>query len=582
MEEIPFTPLKSIWLKAAVAGSLWASVEIIVGSFLHNLSIPFSGTILSFTGVYLLISFFQVWKENGLIWRAGLICALMKSISPSAIILGPMIGIISEALLLELSIFLLGKNLAGYSTGGGLAVLCTLIQKLVNLLILYGFDFVSILEALYRFCIKQLNITLVSPLYLVLGVAILYFMAGVLAAILGKKSGSNYLKNRGSIHAPPEISLQPQEPLFQQSTVQKYSFLFLALNVCAMVLSLFLLNFDHILLSVLCAFAYVGFCIFHYRNSLRRLQRISIWIQFILITLAAAFLWNGITNHNFFSIDGLTVGFKMIYRAILIIIGFAAISIELKNPLIKSLLYKKGFANVYSSLGLAFSALPGIIASLPKSKENLRRSNFSFSTVLKQSETLLRQFEKEHTTRSSIVIITGDTGQGKTTYTLNLVKELKEKGYRVGGFLAIGTQENGKRTGFDLLDIRNSRQFELCKDTPHENRIKSGRYYFSPEGIADGNEMITLNNLKEMQLVVIDEIGPMEMNNLGWAESVACLCQSGRLTQLWVVRKSLVEKVARKWNVGNVFIFDITKDPVDAVISKLEEILKEPEVNRIS
>ncbi len=194
-----------------------------------------------------------------------------------------------------------------------------------------------------------------------------------------------------------------------------------------------------------------------------------IWIQFILITLAAAFLWNGIANHDFFSIDGLVVGLKMIFRAILIIIGFAAISIELKNPLIKSLLYKKGFANVYSSLGLAFSALPGIIASLPKSKENLKRSNFSFSMVLKQAETLLRQFEKEHATRPSILIITGEIGQGKTTYTLNLVKELKEKGYRVGGFLAIGIHENDKRTGFDLLDIRNSRQFELCKDTPHEN-----------------------------------------------------------------------------------------------------------------
>jgi hypothetical protein len=74
----------------------------------------------------------------------------------------------------------------------------------------------------------------------------------------------------------------------------------------------------------------------------------------------------------------------------------------------------------------------------------------------------------------------------------------------------------------------------------------------------------------------------MEMNDQGWAESIARLCQSSQLPQLWVVRKSLVEKTARKWNVGNVYIFDITKDPVEAVISKFEQILKEPEVNRIS
>jgi len=34
-------PLPDIWLKAAMLGSLWASVEIILGSFLHNLHIPF-------------------------------------------------------------------------------------------------------------------------------------------------------------------------------------------------------------------------------------------------------------------------------------------------------------------------------------------------------------------------------------------------------------------------------------------------------------------------------------------------------------------------------------------------------------
>jgi len=91
MQIIPGKPLSQKWLKAAVIGSIWASVEIILGSFLHNLKIPFSGMILSFISVWLLISFLQLWKENSIILRAGIICALMKSISPSALILGPMI-----------------------------------------------------------------------------------------------------------------------------------------------------------------------------------------------------------------------------------------------------------------------------------------------------------------------------------------------------------------------------------------------------------------------------------------------------------------------------------------------------------
>ena len=91
-------------------GSLWASFEIIIGSFLHNLHIPFAGTILSFASVGLIIAFVQLWDNKGLVWNAGLIAALLKSISPSAVIIGPMVGIFSEALILEFFMFLFGRN----------------------------------------------------------------------------------------------------------------------------------------------------------------------------------------------------------------------------------------------------------------------------------------------------------------------------------------------------------------------------------------------------------------------------------------------------------------------------------------
>jgi len=68
------------WAKAAVLGGLWASFEIVIGSFLHNMHIPFSGSFLTFFATIFMIAFYQLWPDKGLIWRAGLICALMKSI----------------------------------------------------------------------------------------------------------------------------------------------------------------------------------------------------------------------------------------------------------------------------------------------------------------------------------------------------------------------------------------------------------------------------------------------------------------------------------------------------------------------
>lgn len=132
---LPQKPLSEKWMKASVVGSLWAVVEIILGSLLHNLKIPLAGSILSCFTVFLLVAFFQLWNLPGMIVRAGLICALMKSLSPGAIILGPMIGILTEALILEAVIFGLGKNIVAYAVGGALAVFSALVHKALMLLI---------------------------------------------------------------------------------------------------------------------------------------------------------------------------------------------------------------------------------------------------------------------------------------------------------------------------------------------------------------------------------------------------------------------------------------------------------------
>jgi len=575
MYHISHNPLKTIWLKAAVVGSLWASVEIIAGSFLHNLRIPFSGALLSFFGVYLLVASFQIWKEKGLIWRSGVICALMKSISPSAMILGPMIGILTEAIILEVVFFIFGKNLVSYILGGAFAVFSTLVHKVVSLLILYGFDFIAILDALYRFGVKQINLSQLSPLVVVIVITAVYLAAGMVAAILGYRSGIHYLRHRPGSREEMDFTLQQSGQLFPQNKDQHYSVLFLVLNLFAVVGSLLLINFDLTAAGLIFSAGYIGFCIIRYKRAMRRFKNSLLWIQFAVITLIASFLMSGLSGNAFFSLDGLMTGLKMIFRAIIVITGYAAISVELRNPLIRSIMVKKGFSSLYQSLGLAFSALPGIIASMPRSKEIFKKSSLSFSILFRKAEIMLCLFEKEDSARPSIIIITGEIGEGKTTFTRKVVENLREDGFRIGGFFAIGMDENGKRAGFNLLDITTGIPVELCSIIRHENRLKTGQYFFNPEGLDKGNELLKMEKLEGKQLVVIDEVGPLEMNDRGWASSIATLCRVSSVPQLWIVRKSLAETVARKWNVGNVWIFDVKSDTDDQVTKRIMEILAE-------
>jgi nucleoside-triphosphatase THEP1 len=74
-------------------------------------------------------------------------------------------------------------------------------------------------------------------------------------------------------------------------------------------------------------------------------------------------------------------------------------------------------------------------------------------------------------------------------------------------------------------------------------------------------------------LIVIDEIGPLELRNDGWNSSLEIICRKISIPHLWVVRRSIIKEVSRKWNVGNVYIYDIEKDDMADVVNKLMEII---------
>jgi hypothetical protein len=183
------------WLKASILGTTWAASEIVFGSFLHNLRVPFSGNILTAVGLIILISSSFKWKEEGLFWRAGLICAIMKSMSPSAIIIGPMVAIFTESLLLEGSVRLMGKTWLGFAIGSILAMIWTLIQKILNLLLFYGADLIEVYKSLMHMAQKQLQVQtdlVWTPLAIMLVIEIIL---GVLASYIGIRAGRNLEKD---------------------------------------------------------------------------------------------------------------------------------------------------------------------------------------------------------------------------------------------------------------------------------------------------------------------------------------------------------------------------------------------------
>lgn len=560
------------WLRAAVIGSYWAAFEIVAGSFLHNLKVPLSGTILASVSVYLLVVFVAGWKQKGLVWRAGLIAALLKSISPSAVILGPMTGIMAEALLLELAILFFGTNMLGFLAGGALAVFSTILHKAVTLLLLYGFNLVKMLEALYAFSAKQLGFEHIGPDKLLILIAVIYLTSGVIMATAGYLTAKKLTANHRHQKLRKSILLQTESSLFGVKNEHGYSVWLLAVNIAAIVFTLYIVNVAHLRFAVLAVTLYFVFVLVRYPNSARHLKKTGFWVQFVIITFLASMLLSGLKQGSFFGYDGLKTGLYMNLRAAIILAGFSAISTELKNPVIKAVTMRRGLAELYQSVNLAFSALPAIFAMLPATRDFFRKPSQTFADLYYHSEGLLETFEKQLVNRPDVVIITGDRQQGKTTFVKQLITELKMQGVEVAGFLAPGVHEAGDRVGFDLMNIRNGEMTQLCRNSGVEG-VKFSRFIFSIEGIAKGDEILLPENIVDSQLVVIDEIGPMELKRQGWWKAVTRLVEASKVPQLWVVRRNIVRAVAANWGVGDVYILDIQKDTVSDAVDQVTKLI---------
>ena len=567
--EIYKKEFKDIWLKAAVLGSLWGSIEIIIGSFFHNIRLPMAGTILAVLGISLLAAFGQTWKDKGLFWRAGLISAVMKSVSPSAILIGPMTGIFFEALLFEFAIFLFGRNIFGYISGGVFALYSVVIHKVMTLIIIYGFDLVRITENLYFFIVKQLNIENLSFSLAFFLLSSIYIILGLIASLFGIVIGKKAVKSKQFKTNNNNIVLSKDRDVVSPDE-KGNSLIMLLFHIIFIIFVLTLTNLFSLELAFGLTLAYSIFAILKYKRPLRYFKRPWFWIQISLFILISALFYDGFNKENYFTAEGITAGLKMGVRAVLIVIGFSAISSELRNPFIKVLLYRRGFWQFYTALGLAFSVLPYLIKNSARPKKILRNPLKSLIGNIYDAELILDEFQKTKIC-SKVVVITGKRQGGKTTFVHSVVKKLQNKGYAVSGFLAKGKFKDNKRSEFYISDIQSNESILICNTEGTDDQKRIGRFYFNEEGLNFGKNILKPEKLGKADFVVIDEIGPFELKGKGWTESVEQLLEYDNYKMIWVVREKLVYHILRRFGITKAYIIDITKELPEDIIEELTE-----------
>jgi len=174
---------------------------------------------------------------------------------------------------------------------------------------------------------------------------------------------------------------------------------------------------------------------------------------------------------------------------------------------------------------------------------------------------------------SLVFIVTGHQGSGKTSFLEQLIKSLESKGISLAGFLAISTSRDDDQLAYSIKNITSGEMIPLASQEFYDNWSKIGSFYFNPRAIIKGNTILADPNIHSSDLVVIDEIGPFELNDKIWSGSVTPLVSDHHTPMIWIVRKSLVGQVVEKWNLEEVIVFDIEDTSVEEasemIISRL-------------
>lgn len=118
-----------------------------------------------------------------------------------------------------------------------------------------------------------------------------------------------------------------------------------------------------------------------------------------------------------------------------------------------------------------------------------------------------------------ILLVTGPPRTGKTTVLLKTVEELKRRGYRLGGMTSREVREMGLRRGFKIQDILSGKAGWLAHvDQSVGPRI--GKYRVNLHDLHSVGVAAILSAIENAQILIIDEIGPMELLSAEFQDAV--------------------------------------------------------------
>ncbi len=124
------------------------------------------------------------------------------------------------------------------------------------------------------------------------------------------------------------------------------------------------------------------------------------------------------------------------------------------------------------------------------------------------------------------IFLTGPPGSGKTTALERIARALRARGYRVGGIITHEVREHRRRVGFDVVDLSTGQRIPLARRGV-SSPIRVGAYGVYPEALRRAVQLLQEAG-QEADVVLVDEVGPMELSDPAFVKAVEMLLTASR------------------------------------------------------